>query len=82
MSMFNVENFNKLLPKFHLCVMNFLIENGLFADHDGSSKKATGTAKQLETSLATTSARNANKSAAKKQRTIENLKRKKIITFC
>ncbi len=66
MDMLNLENFNKLLPKFHLRGLNVLVENGLFAHHDGSSKKATDTAKQLETSLATTSAINANKSAAKK----------------
>ena len=83
MDMLNLENFNKLLPKFHLRGMNLLIENGLFfADHDGSSKKATDTGKQLETSLATTSSMNANKSAAKKQHTIENLKQKKITAFC
>ena len=51
MDMLNLENFNNLLPKFHLCGMNFLIENSLFVDHDGSdgsSKKATDTANNLK----------------------------------
>lgn len=81
MDMLNIENFDKLLPKFHLRGINFLLEKGLFADHDGSSKNVTDAAQKLETSLAATSAMNAYMSTAKKQRTIENLKQSKITAF-
>lgn len=58
MDMLDLQSFDKLLPKFHLRGIKFLLEKGLFADHDGSSKKVTDTAKKLETSLATTSSMN------------------------
>ena len=45
----NFENFDQLLPKFHLLGISFLLEMGLFADHDESSTTAIG-AKSLEVS--------------------------------
>ena len=38
----NFENFDQLLPQFHLRGINFLLEMGLFADHDESSKVIDG----------------------------------------
>ncbi len=79
--MLSPENFDKLLPKFHLRGINFLLEKGLFADHDGSLRKASDVAKKLETILAKTSATNAKKDAAKKKGTLETQSKEKSLNF-
>ena len=43
----NFENFDQLLPKFHLCGIKFLLEMGLLADRDKNSKKVIDAAKSL-----------------------------------
>ena len=44
----NFENFDQLLPKFHLCGINFLLEMDLLADCDKNLKKVMNAAKNLE----------------------------------
>ena len=70
------ENFYQLLPKFHLLGISFLLEMGLFADHDESSKKAIDGAKDLEVSCKETAAMNTKMSSAERQRISENLNQK------
>ena len=77
----NFENFDQLLPKFHLCGINFLLEMGLFADHVKSSKNVIDGARNLEVSCEKAAAMNAKKSSAKRQRVKKNLMQKKVPSF-
>ena len=44
----NFEKYDQLSPKFQLRGINFLLQMGLFADHDESSNKVIDEAKNLE----------------------------------
>ena len=61
--MINLENFDMLLPKFHLRGIIFLIETVYFLTMMKALKKAKDAAKGFGTSLATTYPMNANRNA-------------------
>ena len=72
---------DKLLPKLHLNGLKLLLENGAFADFDGSLLQAEQAVERMEQNLLKSSDITMKKKQHKRQRDIDNSKQTSLASF-
>ena len=73
--------FDKLLPKLHLRGLNLLLENGIFAEFDGSLLKAEQAVERMEQNLLKSRDITMKKTQRKQQRHINESKQTFFASF-
>ena len=75
------DGFDKLLPKLHLNGLKLLLENGVFADFDGSLLQAEKAVERMEQNLLKSSDTTIRKKQRKLQRDIDDSKQTSVASF-